>query len=44
MPGFVLTTAGSVSVEVLGGQISEVYFGMRAWYWQFLPAIKKGVP
>jgi hypothetical protein len=44
LPGFVLTTAGSVSVEVLGGQISEVYFGMRAWYWQFLPAIKKGVP
>ncbi len=42
-PGFILTTEGLVAVEVLGGQISEVHFGMRAWYWQFLPAIKKGI-
>ncbi len=44
LPGFVLTTEASVAVEVFGGQISEVHFGMRAWYWQFLPAIKKGIP
>ncbi len=44
LPGFVLTTEGSAVVEVLGGQITEVHFGMRAWYWQFLPAIKKGIP
>lgn len=44
LPGFFLTTEGSVTSEVLAGQITEVLFGMRRWSWQFLPAIKKGVP
>jgi hypothetical protein len=42
--GFFFTTLPSAQVEVVAGQVSEVFFGSRQWYMVFLPVIMKTAP